>query len=75
MNYPTNPTKGFQIERMCINCDNLEMMPITKYKKNSINSDGSACYVVEADCPSCGYTNGKWKPMWWNFYELGAMQW
>jgi hypothetical protein len=51
------------------------MMEIAKFKKKSVNADGSSCYTIQATCPKCNYVNGEWKPMWWDFYELGAMQW
>ena len=75
MNCPEKPVKGFKSERVCIKCDSKEMMEIAKFKKKSVNADGSSCYTIQATCPKCNYVNGEWKPMWWNFYELGAMQW
>jgi hypothetical protein len=73
--YPTDPKKGYKIERYCINCDRKAMMNITKSKKNSINADGSTCYTIQANCPNCGYENGQIKPMWWNLYCKGSMVW
>lgn len=73
--YPSDPKKGFCIERYCINCDVLGVMEITKRKKNSVNSDGSICYTIQALCPNCGYENGRYKPMWWNLYQKGSMVW
>lgn len=73
--YPTDPKKGYQIERFCINCDRKAMMNITKIRKKSINADGSTCYTIQANCPNCGYENGQIKPMWWNLYSKGAMYW
>jgi hypothetical protein len=73
--YPTDPKKGYQIERCCINCDKTAMMNITKVRKKSINDDGSTCYTIQANCPNCGYENGQYKPMWWNLYRKGSMVW
>ena len=52
MNYPEKPVKGFKIERVCIKCDSKAMMEIAKFKKKSVNADGSSCYTIQATCPN-----------------------
>lgn len=75
MIYPNDPKKGFLIERCCIHCDEVCMMPIISFRRKSINTDGSTCYTIKARCPNCDYLNGEYKPMWWNIYGLGSMVW
>jgi len=67
------PKCGHKLSRTCIRCDLHGSMEITQVKKNSLNADGSTCYMLKAVCGSCGYLNGEFKPIWYNLYELGAV--
>jgi len=73
MEYPAVPKKGMSFVKECIHCDQTEKMIVTKIRKNTTNEDGSICYTLEMDCPNCGYTNGQYKPIWYNLYYLGVV--
>ena len=73
MTYPATPKRGMTFVKECIHCDQTEEMIVNKVRKKNQNEDGSFCYTLEMDCPNCGYTNGQYKPIWYNLYSLGCM--
>lgn len=74
MSLPDVPKRGLLITWSCIDCDKVSRMKIMGSRKNAPNEDGSTCYTVELGCPNCGYINGQYRPIWYNFYKKGVIQ-
>ncbi len=73
MTYPATPKRGMTFVKACIHCDQTQEMIVSKVRKKNQNTDGSFCYTLEMDCPNRGYTNGQYKPTWYNLYSLGCV--
>ena len=73
MSLPDVPKRGLLITWSCIDCDKVSRMKIIGSRKNAPNEDGSTCYTVKLECPNCGYINGQYRPIWYNFYKKGVI--
>lgn len=67
------PIRGEYIFLMCKFCFKPSEMKITAVKKHNQNSDGSYCYSIKTKCSKCGYLNGEFRPIWFNFYSSGVI--
>ena len=69
------PERGDKLVLTCRNCNKPNLMQVTSVKKNGLNAntDGSWCYKLKARCHICDYVNGQYRPIWYNFYELGSI--
>lgn len=67
------PNKKMTFETYCYgDCDVHTVHGVCGIEKNSVNADGSQCYVLRLKCTKCGYK--RMKPCWYNFYELGCIE-
>ena len=67
------PKRGDELALTCRSCNKFNLMKVTSVKKSAPNTDGSWCYVLKAKCHICDYVNGQYRPIWYNFYELGCI--
>ena len=61
------PERGDELVLTCRGCSKSNLMKIKSIKKNAQNEDGSWCYTVKAVCNICGFMNGDYRPIWYNF--------
>lgn len=73
MKLPDKPRIGTKLVFYCINCDSKGVRELCGKKTNAKNRDGSTCFTVTFLCNDCGYMNGEFKPIWYNFGELGCI--
>ena len=67
------PERGDELVLTCRGCSKSNLMKIKSIKKNAQNEDGSWCYTVKAVCNICGFMNGDYRPIWYNFYRIGII--